>query len=220
MITFKFILMVLLAVLPYLFTRCVKGKMTMVSVVIGWMPSLKKAARKAAGFARRIHENMKRSDNARKFFRMLLIIILLLYTWTEFSATDSAAKEINRMSETASWDCGRRIILLSVMADPYILLVCLIINLSLFHDRWANRLLTEIHASRHLQAMMALFILMMVVLGAWQTMHYFILAEVIYIILAASWAYPEKVGQSEPKGGIRVKKTTTKDDVGSYRQAA
>ena len=220
MITFKFILMVLLAVLPVLFTSHVKGRSSLPSIVASWVPSLKKVASKAARLATWLHEGMKRSDNFRKFFRMILIIVLLLYTWTEFAATDAAADEIEQMSINATWDCGRRIILLGMMADPRIILVCLMLNLSLFSDRWSNRMLTELHGSRHLQGMTAVAVLMICVISAWQTMEYFILAEVLYIILAASWAYPEKVGVSDPKGRKRLPEEETSKQSRTYRQAA
>lgn len=223
MITFKFILMFILAILPFLFTTHVKGKSNLATTVATWLPWMKKAAQKAARTVRWIYEGMKRSDSFRKFFRMMLIITLLVYTWTEFQTTEEYQEKISSLAvgDSSGNACAERIIYLNMIPDQYTLAACLLLTLSLFLDRWSDRLLTEIHSAKKLQGLMAVFILMITAMSAMQEQtHFFILAEVIYIILAASWAYPDKVGRSDPKGRKPIPADQKESQDREYRKAA
>lgn len=215
--------MILLAILPFLFTSYVKGRISLASMIIMWIPSLRKAAFKAARLASWIHEGMKRSDNFRKFFRMLIIIVLLLYTYTEYCMMDTLNEEIVSIihKDGAESLSELQIVSLSMIPYPGTLVVCLVLTFSLYFDRWADRLFSEVHASRKLQCLVAVFILMICAMSALQNRtHHVILAEVLYIILGASWAYPSRVGESQPKGRRPVPSNTAIEQSEKLRQAA
>lgn len=200
MIVLKIILMTLLAVLPFLFSRCVKGKGTLSSMVIKGIPLAGKAAHKAAVFAKRLHEGMKRFDSFRKFFHMMLIILMLALTYTDFAATDEAARRITEMAQDDPTYLTRRADLQAFMSHPFILMGCLVLNLSLFSYRWADRLLTRLHQSRELQVILAVTCLLISAVSALNDMRYFILTEVLYLLVIMSWAYPDRIGSPGPKG--------------------
>lgn len=215
--------MVLLAVLPFLFTSRMKSRTSLASMIVSWIPSIKKAAKKAASLATWIHEGMKWSDNFRKFFRMLLIILLLIFTYTEYSMMDTLNMEVVSILQKRGIKSlnDQQIISLCMIPHPGTLIVCLVLTFSLYFDRWSDRLLTEVHSSIKLQCLVAVFILMICAMSALQNRtHHIILAEVLYIILGASWAYPLRVGESQPKGRKPVPSETEDQQTEKFRQAA
>ena len=96
----KIILAILLSAIPFLFAIFIKpkakeGKWKNVFT----LPNINSekvanGAGKIRKFIMRIYEAMKYSDNARKFFIMVLIITMIVVQWIDSEATQTAVKAI------------------------------------------------------------------------------------------------------------------------------
>ena len=96
----KIILAILLSAIPFLFAIFIKPKakdekwrnvFTLSDINSEKVAS---GAVKLRNFFKKVYEAMKYSDNARKFFIMLLIITMIVFQWIDSEATQTAVRAI------------------------------------------------------------------------------------------------------------------------------
>ena len=141
------------------------------------------------------HQHMKRSDNARKFFIFLLIIIL----------TIAQAIDLSLMADYGFMSLGRDI--------PYIQFgLGMILTIALFQYSKSDRLLSK----RFGPAIDCWGVLLLI--SALAFLKLIILQDVLCILLFARYLYPRKKAGDNPKGRKKIPDDNSR--LGSFRRAA
>ena len=162
----------------------------------------------------RIQLNARRSDNARKFYTMIFIVILLVISYVDFLATKEAFQIINSAKEITTDfisekdggclvdnDCVRYIYQ-PFMSNAIIMLGLQIFTLLLFYYKISDRLLLFIKDNWEITGLANCLLLAVI---AMFSMAYVILAEHIVILMIAARYYPYKKTTVIPDGGIGMK---------------
>lgn len=136
--------------------------------------------------ARRFYEGMKRSDNFRKFFTLMILMGMILIQFVDFHASTEIARMIQD-SHVTSTEASKMIAIYALlMTRPYATLLAAAISLSFFSYRWADKILTFLHDYPKLfltAAMVSIAIPMI-------SVRYLIVTEMMYIILIGAYIYP------------------------------
>lgn len=141
------------------------------------------------------HQHMKRSDNARKFFIFLLIIIM----------TIAQAIDLSLMADYGFMSLGRDI--------PYIQFgLGMILTIALFQYSKSDRLLSK----RFGPAIDCWGVLLLI--SALAFLKLIILQDVLCILLFARYLYPRKEAGDNPKGRKKIPDDNSR--LGSFRRAA
>ena len=221
----KIIIAILLSAIPFLFAIFIKpktkdGKWKNV-FTLSDINSEKVAngAGKIRKFIMRIYEAMKYSDNARKFFIMLLIITMIVVQWIDSEATQTAVKAIIGNRENVHLDKESMIKFFPFITSPIVTILSMIYTLILFRYKWSNKLLTKIGTSKKVIVLFVAMIMLSIVIGSGR---FFLLGEILFLTLIWALILPKKKGEGYPDGGTRIKrgKKTEKYDMYSERKAA
>lgn len=221
----KIILAILLSAIPFIFSIFIKpktkdGKWRNV-FKISDINSEKVAngAGKIRKFIMRMYEAMKYSDNARKFFIMLLIITMIVVQWIDSEATQTAVKAIIGNRENIHLDKESMIMFFPFITSPIVTILAMIYTLILFRYKWSNKLLTKISTSKKMIVLFVAMIMLSIVVG---NGRFFLLGEILFLTLIWALIMPKKKGEGYPDGGTRIKrkKETEKYDIYSERKAA
>lgn len=211
MIALKFILAVMLAILPFLCSKYFRhvptenkdgeqpstNRRTLINFLSKYLPRLKNLLHTVENFFLRLSRNMHRSDNARKFFVLMLLIILLCYTFVDFQATN-AAREIIRLSANGDGNITTTCIIYgTTVSNSYTMLLCQLSTFMLFSYKFADKILNWLRNNWNYMAMADLFLIAAVAVFA---QRHFILVEVLTIYLLAASVYPPKANTTDPKG--------------------
>ena len=212
MIALKYILATLLAALPFIISYSLRrkvreeendkaGKSSLGTFLKRNFPRIRNLFLALANFAKRLSQGMQRSENSRKFYTVILIIVLLIYTYVDFSATESARDIIKFTGEiTGKNNVGSSVaftVYSPMVSHPIALFVCQIFTFLLFSYRIADKLLTWI---RENWKFMMTFDCMLLAYVAVYSQAWFIMAEVLTIFLMAAEYYPDKTAGPTPKG--------------------
>ena len=102
MLYFKIILALLLSAIPFLFKHFILPKResspacrNAITAAASAMPYLKRWRRKYFNISIRIYNAMKHSIEARKFFTLLMLLVLLTITMVDFNASATIATALN-----------------------------------------------------------------------------------------------------------------------------
>lgn len=221
----KIILAILLSAIPFLFAIFIKpkakeGKWKNVFT----LPNINSekvanGAGKIRKFIMRIYEAMKYSDNARKFFIMVLIITMIVVQWIDSEATQTAVKAIIGNRENVYQEKESMVMLFPFITSPIVTILSMIYTLILFRYKWANKLLTKINTSKKMIVLFIALIMLSIVVG---NGRFFLLGEILFLTLIWALILPKKKGEGYPDGGTRIKreKKTKKYDMYSERKAA
>ena len=213
----KIILAILLSAIPFIFSIFIKpktkdGKWKNV-FTLSDINSEKVAngAGKIRKFIMRIYEAMKYSDNARKFFIMLLIITMIVVQWIDSEATQTAVKAIIGNRENVYLDKESMIKFFPFITSPIVTISSMIYTLMLFRYKWSNKLLTKIHSSNKITILLCVIIIVSMIIGRGR---FFLLGEILFLTLIWGTIIPKKKEGETPHGGTRIKinKNTYKND--------
>ena len=221
----KIIIAILLSAIPFLFAIFIKpkakeGKWKNV-FTLSEINSEKVAngAGKIRKFIMKIYEAMKYSDNARKFFIMVLIITMIVVQWIDSEATQTAVKAIIGNRENVYQEKESMVMLFPFITSPIVTILSMIYTLILFRYKWANKLLTKINTSKKMIVLFIALIMLSIVVG---NGRFFLLGEILFLTLIWALILPKKKREGYPDGGTRIKreKKTKKYDMYSERKAA
>ena len=132
MIYMKLILACLLAAAPFVYAAYMRsGKHSLPRVI------------------KRLYEGMKKSDNFRNFFTLILLMVLVAYQYVDFHASTAIAEMLNETDSCA--DTATTISIYGkLMSSPYATIIAAGLSLPLFSYKLANRVLTELHNNQKL----------------------------------------------------------------------
>lgn len=135
---------------------------------------------------RRFYEGMKRSDNFRKFFTLMLLMGMILIQFVDFHASTEIARMIQDSSVTSTEASKMIAIYAPLMTRPYATLLAAAISLSFFSYRWGDKVLTFLHGYPRFFLAVAVVSMAIPMMSA----RYLIVTEIVYIILLAAYIYP------------------------------
>lgn len=223
-ITLKVILAFLLTAIPFAFHLWVKPKQatsnkwgSLYSVLSAYYPKFNTFKKKVRGWLSAFYERMKRSDNARKFFTRIFLIVLLLVQYVDFEAANAANLLSNEFVQGKASAAGKiknaaDLSLLDNMFDsgeeiadyfypfqtPIFLSVgCLLVVSLMSFYRISDKVLSFLHGNN-----MAFFLVAQTVIFvmAGHCGQYLCAAETVFVILMAAAVYPDKTGEGVPGG--------------------
>lgn len=203
MIYFKIILALLLSALPFFYISYIRPKektspiwRNMFTALGTQMPRLRAAKNSVGKFFHRLYDGMKKSDNFRKFFSLITLLLMIAVQFVDFSATMNVAK----MIQDASYDSQQTAQIIAVygplMTRPHASVLAACLSLTLFSYTAADWLLTRLHNRRKFffgVALMALIVL-------FSSPRYLIVTEILEMMLMAALIYPNKIPSQDPKG--------------------
>ncbi len=225
MIYLKIILAFLLSAVPFLYVSFIKPRQNtsprwrnllaaIGSLGINKLPQVKAAKAACIKFLYRIYEGIKRSDNFRKFFTLLTLLVMIAVQYVDFSASADVAAMIRdttmKGSATAAQAAteGSRIIAVygPIMSKPHATLLAACISMILFVFKCGDWLLTQLHHSSRLFGLTAVVALIFL----FGSPRYIIVAETICMMLMAALIYPDRMMTENPKGrkGIPLEKNS------------
>ena len=171
MIYMKLILACLLAAAPFVYAAYMKsGKHSLPRVI------------------KRLYEGMKKSDNFRNFFTLILLMVLVAYQYVDFHASTAIAEMLNNTGSCAG-TATTISIYGKLMSSPYATIIAAGLSLPLFSYKLANRVLTELHNNQKLFLVVAMVAIALVLCVS---VRFLIVFEVMAIILMAAVIYPNK----------------------------
>ncbi len=228
MIYLKLILACVLSAIPFLYASYVKPRRktskvwrNMYTAIGAMMPHLKIVRQACVKFLHRLYDGMKRSDNFRKFFTLVVLLLMIGVQFVDYTASVDIAQLIN---DAAKGDGGSTLqatsqasqaitVYGSLMSKPHATLLAAAISLTLFAYSIADRLLTRLHNSQKL----FFFIGGCTMLVLQAAPRFFIVAEMMEMLLLSAMVYPNKSG--EQQGGKR-KPVPVSHEEKQYKNAA
>ena len=144
---------------------------------------------------RRFYEGMKRSDNFRKFFTLMMLMGMILIQFVDFHASTEIARMIQHSSVTSTEAAKMIAIYAPLMTRPYATLLAAAISLSFFSFKWADYVLTVLHDYPKLFLVVAVVSMAIPMVSV----RYLIVTEIMYIILLGAYLYPDKDGNRTPR---------------------
>ena len=203
MIYFKIILAFLLSALPFFYMSYIRPKektspvwRNMFTALGTQMPRLRTVKKTFGKFFHRLYDGMKKSDNFRKFFTLVTLLLMIAVQFVDFSASTSIARMLQEASHDSHETAKMIAVYGTLMTRPHASVLAACLSLILFSYTAADWLLTRLHNRRKLFFGVALITL--VVLFA--SPRYLIVTEVLEMMLMAALIYPNKIPSQDPKG--------------------
>ena len=209
-ITLKIVLAFMLTAIPVFYHKCIKPKQVKSIIWRSLFSLLCSAAPRICLFIIRVvsklihfHKHMKFSDNARKFFTFLLIILLLLVQVIDYLASIEvqeihstlSLQDINPMYQTTC--CKDSIsMILGDCCYPYstpilLLFVIFIFTIALLNFKFINYILLYLKSDTRIFIVWNIFTVVYAIVDSGR---YMIMAEWLYTLsLASIYFYPDKV---------------------------
>ena len=207
MISMKMILAFLLAALPFFYASFLRPKKdstsawrNMFTAIGSQMPRLKAFKNAVAHFMHRLYDGMKRSDNFRKFFSLIVLLLMIGVQFIDFSASTAIAKGSQEYAVGSTELAQYEYLYSNLMSRPYATLVAACISLSIFSFRAADWILSGLHNSRRI----FLFFALLALIFLFASPRYLIVTEILEMMLMAALIYPNKIIHAGPKGGLRI----------------
>lgn len=202
MIYFKLILLCLLSALPFVLAQCFRsatkssaGRRTVFSFITAQAPRLKAVKDALVNFLLRVYEGMKRSDNFRKFFTLLTLLLMTCILFVDYSASQEIARLSLERQEAIENDMLFAQVYGPLMSRPHATFIATFLGLSFFFYKVADRLLTVLHNEGKIFYFFAVLTLIIL----FSSPRYIIIVEIMLIILLAAVIYPNKTAPEEPK---------------------
>lgn len=228
MIILKVVLALLLTLVPFVFHYVIKPKASSspkwrssYSFLSTEMPCIRRKAAKVKAWISYVYGKMHRSRNGRKFFILVLLVLMLVFQVVDYHA----ARQAYQLLEESAHQSGAMSItpytirvpflgeamllgsekLLETLLYPFltkawVYVIALGSTMMLFSYRLADRVLLRIHASRILQISLASIAILMVAVSLGRC---FLLFELLMMLLMAGIIYPFPQQPSSPRGKAR-----------------
>ena len=207
MIALKYILAMFLAILPFIVSYALRKKANkegnngskasgIVPFLAHHLPHVSFLFHALANFAKRLYKGMRKSENSRKFFTVILIIVLLIYTYVDFTASESAMDIIRFTGEKGGVSSVAFTVYFPMVSNSVALFLCQIFTFVLFSYRIADWILSWIGDNWNY---VMTFDCMLIAYVAVYSQGWFIMAEVLTIYLMAAGIYPKRINDPTPK---------------------
>lgn len=147
---------------------------------------------------KRFYNGMRKYDSFRKFFTLMLLLILIAIQFTDQAASHTVLRMIQESNGINQNVIAATHALL--ISHPYAIALAAIIGILFFFYRMADRILTTLHNSNFLYAVTAL----LTIIIAFYPQGFFIISQTLFIILIGAYIYPNRVPTIHPNGGIHV----------------
>lgn len=211
MIYLKLILALVLSALPFFYVSYIRPKektspvwRNMFTAIGTQLPHLTKVKNAIGKFLHRLYDGMKKSDNFRKFFSLIILLLMIAVQFVDFSASTSIAR-MTQESTLISQQTAKIIAIYGpMMTRPHATVLAACLSLTFFSYSVADWFLTRLHNKQRFFFGVALITLIIL----FATPRYFIVAEILEMILLAALIYPNKISEQRPKG----RKTIPKED--------
>lgn len=227
MIVLKVVLALLLTLVPFVFHYVIKPKASsspkwrsFYSFLSTKMPCIRRKVAKVKAWISYVYGKMHRSRNGRKFFILVLLVMMLVFQVVDYHAARQAYQLLGEsalpsgtmsltpyhirvpfLGEVMMPGSGK---LLESLLYPFLtqawLCHCPGIHYDAVSYRLADRILLRIHASRILQISLASVAILMVVVSMGRC---FLLFELLMMLLMAGIIYPFPQQPSSPRGKAR-----------------
>ena len=212
MIALKYILATLLAALPFICTPTFKkeektadgmtvSKHSLACLLTTYQPQVWNLLLAIGFFFAGLYDRMRKSDNSWKSYTYILLIVLLVCIYMDFSASEDVR---SILSSTGSPTGGAAVqaavqagVYSPMQSDTLALFVCQLFTFVLFSYRIADKILTWIADNWYFLTFTncIFWAVVAVVDSSW-----FIMAEVETIYLMAAIYYPARITDGNPKG--------------------
>lgn len=207
-IILKFILAVIISALLFAYSVWIKpqqGKTTkwhtLLSLLHSVFPVFYTLKRRIVVAVAKFYVRLKNSENVRRFFIRILLIVLLVVQIVDAYASDESLCLYNNMANKANLDMcmpidfiGQMLYLLSNTSSPiqtaiYTTLISFVLTSCLFNYKIVNVLLLSLRNSMALFIEWSTISVLLLIAGGGQ---YFIISESMICVLIASCLYPNK----------------------------
>ena len=226
MIVLKVVLALLLTLVPFVFHYVIKPKASsspkwrsFYSFLSTKMPCIRRKASKVKAWISYVYGKMHRSRNGRKFFILVLLVMMLVFQVVDYHAARQAYQLLGESSllsgamsltpyhirvpflgEVMVPGSGKLLesLLYPFLTQAWVYVIALGSTMMLFSYRLADRVLVGIHGSRCLQILLASLAIVVAVVDCGRA---FLMGELIFILLMAGMVYPFK--QLPPVPGMK-----------------
>lgn len=149
---------------------------------------------------------MKKNDKFRRFFSLVTLLLMIVVQFIDFSTATSIAGMLQEASRDNQQTAQTIAVYGALMTRPHATVLAACLSLALFSYQVADWVLTRLHNKRKLFFSVAL--LTLTVLFA--SPRYFIVAEVLEMVLLAALVYPNQILAQDPKGRRPIPKINGK----------
>ena len=195
-ISLKLFLGIVLSMVPFMFGVYMKNKANRPTIWSKIYPDLIKLTPFLIRFGRwlekrllRFYDGMKRFDSFRKFYTLIVMMVMLLYQYVDFNAAFSIAE----MIQAHPADSKETMLVIqqygALMTNPFASFVASVPVMAFFSFKAANWILNELHSFIKVYYFAGLVVFAILLYST----RFFVVTEVIFILLIASYFYPEKV---------------------------
>ncbi len=227
MIQFKVILLLILAVLPFVYANYQRTqerkngqKSSLFHLLFKYLPQLYGVGQAAKILVKRIYNGMKRSDTFRRFFTLMVLLVMLLYQFVDFQVASTIVHDLCVGIEKTDIKTVKNCVNFSVWSPyftkPHATMLAGCIALAFFSYEFSNKILLLLHNNNRLYCVVGLITIVIVIM----TEGWMIMVETSAIILMAAYFYPNKYNEADPKGKKGIPKNENNMTEKSFREAA
>lgn len=194
----KIALAMIMALLPFVIAAVIKDSTnehgvihTLKKFANEYSPTIARFFGKINNFFSKLHRGMRTRKSCRRFYVYIFTIVLIFV-----QAIDNIASMVATAYINSSFDIiVARSIYKQLVSSRTALAICMIFTLLMFFYRLANTLLTDIHTNEKLFFYIGGIAMFICISSA----EYFILAEVLFLLLFFSYFYCEQESSSAPR---------------------
>ena len=220
MIYLKTILACLLSALPFVYAWHLRNKArnnapkgNVYSFIMTQLPRLYALFTAIKSFVHGVYEGMKKSDTFRRFFSLIIILVMLTVQFIDFNASANIAHAALQAQLNGTLTPQFMAVYEPLMSRPQATLLAACLSLMLFSYKAADWMLTRLHDSNKIFFFTAVITLIIL----FSSPRHFIVAEMMELLLLAAIVYPDKTADTQPKGR---KPVPLQEDEQQLRQAA
>ena len=202
MLYLKIVLALFLSAIPFLFKHLILPRRdsspesrNFFAAVGAARPFIKKRQHKLFNISIRIYNAMKYSTEARKFFSLVLLLVLLTIAMVDFNASAGIARKVTKAAQESGSQTETMIGLYTVyrpyLTFRYATLLAVLMVIPFFSYKLTDRILSKLASGRRLFAVVTAVTLCLLVMSAfWSSGRNIIIIQMLFVILGAASVYP------------------------------
>jgi hypothetical protein len=202
MLYLKIALALFLSAIPFLFKHLVMPSKesaptdrNMLSAIGTAIPFLNRYRRKLFNISIRIYNAMKHSTEARKFFCLILLLVLMTIAMVDFNASASIARKVTKAAQESGSQSEVMIGLYTVyrpyLTFRYATLLAGLMVIPFFSYKLTDRILSRLAGSRRLFAVMSMATVFLLAMSVFYSSgRNIIIIQMLFVILGAASIYP------------------------------